>query len=355
MQIIESGMLGHIIDLTQLSDVETSRFALGAPANIADDIRFHDVVAAKAGVVHTLTTLTTSPTLSIAREASRALSNLFSSMVAQNDFLNDEKLDSLVNISNLQDYECAYHAAVAFRKLSANSFSHAYFFAQDCVGAVLDLSRREERNIQLQCAAALRDLSSNQTFEVGFAEMGGIRTAIELSSLPDIDIQTIAFGMVRHLSIPMQLKRKLMDSGIVSAMANCVTRADSEDLLYQCASSIANMAEYAHNKVAFVQIGVMSCLISLSSKGYKAVQRETAQAFSLLSCAPENCVGVFDERVLPHLVDLLRCQDEETSRDSAATISNVANNPRNPKVDWRFGWNPSHCRASLVTIRKLPT
>jgi len=89
VQIIESGMSGHIIDFAKSSDVETSRFALGALANIVDDNQFHDVVAAKAGVVHTLITLTNSPTLSLAREASRALSNVFSSMVAQNDFLNE--------------------------------------------------------------------------------------------------------------------------------------------------------------------------------------------------------------------------------------------------------------------------
>ena len=145
VHIMESDMFDHVLGLTQSSDVETSRFALGALANIAYDNRFHDVVAEKSGVVHTLVTLTKHPTLSVVRESSRALSNVFSSILTQTTFLRDGETDSLVNISKLQDYECAYNAAVAFRKLSANSLAHEYFLSCDWLGAVFDLSRREER------------------------------------------------------------------------------------------------------------------------------------------------------------------------------------------------------------------
>jgi hypothetical protein len=77
----------------------------------------HDVVAEKAGVVHTLVTLTKHPALSVLGESSRALSGVFLSTVAQTSFLSDGETDSLMNISKLQDYECAYNAAIAFRKL----------------------------------------------------------------------------------------------------------------------------------------------------------------------------------------------------------------------------------------------
>jgi len=307
VHIMQSDMFDHILSLAQSSDVETSRFALGALANIAYDNRFHDVFAEKAGVVHTIVTLTKLPTLSVVRESSRALSNVFSSILAQTTFFRDGETDSLVNISRLEDYECAYNAAVAFRKLSANSLAHEYFLSCDWLGAVFDLSRREERNIQLQSAAALRDFSSNQDFKVAFAEMGGIHTAIELSSHPDIDLKAIAFGIIRHLSIP----------------------------------SIANMAEHAHNKVALVHMGVLRCLVALCKhESFQVVKRETARAFSLLSCAPENSVGVFDEKVLPRVIALLSCHEEETCRDSAATVNNVATSPEIKKMIGDLGGIP---------------
>jgi hypothetical protein len=74
--------------------------------------------------------------------------------------------------------------------------------------------------------------------------MGGICAMNDLSSLPNIDLKTITFAIIWHLSIPMQLKMTLVDNRIVSIMAICATPADNEDLLYQCASSIANIADH---------------------------------------------------------------------------------------------------------------
>jgi hypothetical protein len=78
--------------------------------------------------------------------------------------------------------------------------------------------------------------------------MGGIHTVIDLSSLPNINLKTITFAIIWHLSIPMQLKMTLVDNGIVSIMAICATPAGNEDLLYQRASSIANIADHVTSK-----------------------------------------------------------------------------------------------------------
>ncbi len=111
-------------------------------------------------------------------------------------------------------------------------------------------------------------------------------------------------------------------------MAICATQADNEDLLFQCASSIANIAEHAHNKVKLVHIGAQRCLVALCKhECFQAVKREMAQAFSLLSCDPENSVSVFDKKILLNVIDLLNYCEEKTCTDSAATINNVATNP----------------------------
>jgi hypothetical protein len=55
--------------------------------------------------------------------------------------------------------------------------------------------------------------------------------------------------------------------------------------------------------------------------------------------------GVFDEKVLPHLLDLLSCHEEETCRDSAATINNVATSPEIKKLIGDFcGISRSLCK-----------
>ena len=329
--IIKSGIFDCISSLAKSYDEETARFALGALANIANDTRYHDVVAGKDGVVSTILALTQSFTLSIARESCRALANVLSSMVAQMIVLQQEEgMKSLIHLSTLQDYECALSAAVAFRKLSANSHSHESFFSQDgaAVNAIVNLTCRQETSIQLQSADALQHIASNPYFQLVFVEMGGVRAAIELSSsLHDTDVKTIAFGIVRQLSIPMSLKQSLVASGIVGIMSDCVNSDaqdddidSTEDLLYQCAASIANMAEHAQNKLVLVQMGVINCLVSLCKSKSAKVKRETARAFSLLTSAPDNNIPT---KVIPNILDLLHSQDEGTARDGAATISNI--------------------------------
>lgn len=338
--IVESEMFDHILALAESPDTETARFALGGLANIADDQRYYEAVAERSGVVRSLLTLMHSRELSITRESSRAISNVLSSPSAQATFLDEQGLTCLVETSKLEDYECAYNASVAFRKLSASSFAHEALFAQGGIGAIVNLTTREEREIQTQSAAALRDIASNPAFKLVFAEGGGTRAAIEIASLPDVRLKTLAFGIIRHLSIPMQLKRSLVDSGIVNIMADCVAEEDDEDLVYQCVSSIANLAEHAQNKLTLIQMGVIKCLVYLCKHPSPHVKMETARAFALLSSAPENNIGVFDRNVLPPLLDLLRCQEEETGRDSAAATSNIATTPETISLIGSLGGIP---------------
>jgi len=340
--IIDSNsMFSNILEMTTAVDEEVARFAIGALANVANDERFHDIVAKKEGLVSTILSLMQHNTLSIVRESSRALANVLSSLVAQTIVINDTSgIEAIVNVSNLEDLECQLNTAVSFRKLATNITSHEVFLSQDDVfSAVVNLATHKHnsqlgteketlRNIKLQATVALRDIASNQDFKVRFAEMGGIETAIELSSLSDIAIKTLAFDIIRHLSVVHQLKRSLINSGVVSIITDYIGNGcqneDDEDLLYQIAESIANISEYAQNKVELVQMGILHCLVSLSKHDSINVKRGASRAFALLSSSPENTIGVFDQKVIPSILGLLSCQEEEISRDAAATISNVA-------------------------------
>ena len=106
MHIVESEMFDKILELCKSSDVETSRFAIGSLANIAEDVYLHEKVTKKAGMVQCILRLTQSVNLLNVRESSRVLSNLLSSKVAQVQFLKEHVMASLVHVSTLQDSEC---------------------------------------------------------------------------------------------------------------------------------------------------------------------------------------------------------------------------------------------------------
>ena len=81
----------------------------------------------------------------------------------------------------------------------------------------------------------------------------------------------------------MPQKVRLLQSGIVNIMADCITNIDDCGLL----------------------------LVSLSKAGSVEVMQETSRLFSLLSSAPEN-LEAFDKYVISTVIDLLCCQEEET-------------------------------------------
>jgi hypothetical protein len=324
--IIENDMFQIILKLAQSLDVEVSRYSLGALANIANDCRYHDLIAHQTGVLHSLVHCTNSSSLHTVRESSRALANLLSSALAHIPFIDDDGIRILVNLSRQDDYECTYNAAVAFRKLSANIQSHEMLLSLDGVTAIIGLAHSGEQRIQRLSAEALKDISSNQKFKVALASMGVIRSAMELASNSDIGIIATAFGIMRHLSIHMLLKRNLTDSGIFSKMAQFVSRTDHEELCYECSTSIANMAEHAQSRLILVHLGAVPCLFTLCKHSNFRVRRETARAFASLSSSPD-ILGVFDEHILPQLLTLLHDKQDETSRDVASTVFNISTSP----------------------------
>lgn len=323
--IAQSQMLDQIVILCDSVDVETSRFALGCLANLASDCRTHSMIL-KHPVVHQMLCLTQSQTISTAREATRVLANLLSTVSTHELFLKEGGMALLSCVCEVQDSECTHNASVVFRKLAANGQTHEAFFADESVNVVMNLMALDDTQTVLQGAAALRDISSNKEFQLAFVEAGGLKTALDLAaSNAGVDIKIIALGIIHHLSISMPLKTKILQSGAVSIISRCIESSNNADLLYQCASSIANIAEHAQSKAELVQMGTLQVLASLSSCKCADVKQETSRAFSLLSSAPEN-VAAFDLRVLSTVVDLLTCREEETGRDSASVISNIACN-----------------------------
>lgn len=325
MPIAENSVLLHqIITLCSSPDIETSRFALGCLANEAEDVKTHEMIL-QHPVVEQLVRLIQSSNIPVVRETTRALANIMSSVSTHQVFMKENGLAVLSCVCEVQDKECVHNAAVVFRKLAANDQTHAAFFAEQRIGIVMHLTTMDDKQTVLQSAATLRDISSNPELQLAFVEAGGLEAAIDLaSSDADVDLNTVALGIVRHLSVPMPLKTKILQSGVVNVVSRCIENGvENNDLLYQCASSLANIAEHAQNKAALVQMGSLPCLVSLSRCECADVKLETSRALSLLSSAPEN-VDAFNTHVLPAVIDLLKSQDEGTVRDSASAISNVS-------------------------------
>ena len=327
LHLAKSSMLKHIIVLCDSSDVETARFALGSIGNIAEDIQSHSFILQHSSIIQQMLCLTQDRHISTVRESTRVLANLLSSISTHRLFLKGDGMSMMSGVSKVQDSECLHNVAVVFRKLAANSATHEFFFTDESINSVIEMTTHSKTSTVLQSTAALRDISSNPEFQLVFVESGAMQSAVELAvSDSDVDVIIVALGVIRHLSMSMPLKTRLMRSGVVNIISRCIEKNDDCDLLYQCASSIANISEHAQNKDLLVQMGILHSLVSLCNCPSPKVKQETARAFCLLSSATEN-TDAFDHRVLPAVIDLLlNCLQEQTGRDAASAISNIAVN-----------------------------
>ncbi len=83
-------------------------------------------------------------------------------------------------------------------------------------------------------------------------------------------------------------------------------------------------------------MGILRCLFAFyKHESLQAVKREMPQAFSLLSCAPENSVGLFDKKVLVNVIDFVDCCEGETCTDEQRGYK-----PKNQKLIGDLGGIP---------------
>ncbi|KAL3789162.1 hypothetical protein HJC23_012251 [Cyclotella cryptica] len=346
--IAKSPILDQILTLCNSSDVETSRFALGSLANILEDPDAREMILRQDSLLHQMLGLTQMCNTPTARESIRVLANILSSVASHECFLNEDGIGIMSRVTELEDHECVLNAAVAFRKLCANSTTHQAFLSEDGITAVINLTKHESKQVRLQGLATLRDIASNPDFQLDFVEVGAMKAAIDLASDAEVDIKIVSLGIIRQLSISMRLKVQILESSVMNIIADCITNIDDSDVLYPCASTLANIAEHARNKTALVQMGTLPYLVVLCKCDSASVKRETARAFSLLSSAPENAEA-FDNNVLLAVIDLLGCEEEETCRDSTSTICNIAITSEKQRVIGQF-----NCIPRLVQLLQCP-
>ena len=322
-EVVKSNkMMKCLLGLSNLSDIDISRFALGSIANICEDSRYYRAIVDEPNIVASLILYLNSEHVSIVRESIRMVVNLLSLKEFQSEFLKKGGMTPIVRISQSHDHECVCNAALALRKLAANKACHAILFSDDGVASIIRLVDHIQVQVQIHSAAALRDISSNDDYKIAISRSGIIAIALKLASKPETESKVFAMGILRHLSVTM--KTELMDYSVVRVLSDCVDFSDNEALFFECALFVASLAEHAQNKVALVQMGILRRLVTLSKCKSARVRRNSARAFALLSATVNH--DEFVGSILEVLIELLQCQDEETCSDAAATLANVATN-----------------------------
>ena len=245
--------------LASSKDSEAARLSAGTFANILEDIESHDLLHSQ-GALECIKNLVHHESIDVHREASRALCNMLTSDHLQNEIV-DSCFEAIFLRSSNADSELQYYLSISLRKLGGNTKS-SDIIRRKGFSNIFELLKSDEFATQLNAATAIRDLCANNDVKVPFARDGGIDQLVEVSKRKDNKLQILTISSLRHLSLCDVLKEDIVKSGALQICIRCISYA-TEDLKCQVAGLISNLSECTANHTSMLQLGVMSCIVSL--------------------------------------------------------------------------------------------
>eukprot|EP00953_Heterococcus_sp_UTEX-ZZ885_P035587 18364-Heterococcus_DN1.PRE.6 len=363
----ETAAAASLMCLCQSSDVEVSRMATGAVANLSEDvIGTHTSLLLHANAMHYLLHLMRSRHLAVHREAARAVANLLSSSIARDQWILEDGLRSLAPIAKSTDAECQYSATLILRKVCAGAASSAqtYLVGGGGLKLLLLLLQRDDVDTRRQAAAALLDIACCSEHRVTIAAEGGLQGLITAARCSDdVQLRLLSIGAIRHLSLAAKVKRVAVEDGVlgpllcalddviayhskhgsnttsttavttttaavtaaVAASRSVMTATECADTIAQCCGTLANLADDARNQVTLVTDGALPRLAALTAIGDEAVRCDIARAYGSITSNAECQVGCFTATDIDALLSLIvRPFEELCTRDALMALGNLA-------------------------------
>jgi len=326
MILVKSLVLEPLLTLSQYSDVEVARFALGAIANIAEVKSSHQILIEQKNIIHFLVLSSRNRSVDIHREATRALSNLLSSLDGRKEFLSERGLQSLFAIARSVDVECQYNAALCLRKLVSDHSNHNKLVAQGSLKSIILLTDAEDLGVQLQALSALKSISSNQEMKVEFVEQGGLSTSISLLTKSNLKIRTIAMGVLQNLSVSSKLKHDLSEENTIASIVNIGIKEVDDDILRHCAGTISNLSQFENIRGLMIKQNIVDVMIRLAKIDDSITQSFVARAFSYFSCNDVIYEILKEASTIETILHILLSQEEDCAREASNALGNLAKN-----------------------------
>eukprot|EP01031_Cornospumella_fuschlensis_P040692 gene40692-49616_t len=309
----------------QKSLIDIARQAIGAMANLAEEVDTHEFIA-KAQASRAFIALESFHSIDIQREATRAIANLLSSFRHQSTII-EEGIPGLVALSYSEDLEACYHSALSFRKLGPNMKSHSIIVYAGGFKALFKLLSIPHLLIQMQAAAALRDLAANPEFQLACAEDGGIPVLVGLLRQSDEHLIALALSSLRHLSQHPLLKHPIVQERALRPILKTIG-LNVEDIQLQCAGVLANLSELLENQVIMVEESACIGLLTLAFSKNDEIQQDTARALANLASNEDVHMSLYKQGAVTALTHLIGSTLDITQKYAAMGLRFLAADPQ---------------------------
>ena len=320
-------VLNCLLCLSQRTDSECSRFALGTLANCAENPDSHFYLLQKSDIVHVLIKTMRHKVLSLKRESSRAISNILSSEEAMAEFLDANGLMSINALLRCSDMDIQYSIALSLRKLASNVSNHKQIIFTESLRTIIYLCNlKKNTSAVLQSSTALRDLASNREMKVLITDAGGISTALSILLSTDRRVRAVSAAVLHHLSISSLIKYPLYDNDVLKPLCNqIIENLDHEDFLYHASSVMSNLAEHSKVKQFMWQKFFATALIAMANTKFCIVHVQVARCICFISPVVDTCKDIImANSVIETTIQLLSSADPQVIEYAITAIGNFA-------------------------------
>ena len=236
------------------------------------------------GVAESLRNLFEHKDITVTREASRCISNLFSSLELHFE-ISPYILYPMMEAVSTQDEQILYHVALALRKLSSNSLAQVALVPH-MICEIFTLIKTKGVTTCVHAASALCNLCSEERHIEPLVEHGCIPELVALMSRPELSLKKLAVASLRHLSASSDTFRcAVVDKGL-SPVVKCANIVD-DGICLQVVGLFANLSSCEDCHADLISRSIVPALITLSRTEDSAILKECSRTFANL-CSNEQ-------------------------------------------------------------------
>ena len=306
---------GVLFTHAESCDGEIAKQSAASFANLAEEAELHHVLK-DLGVAESLRNLFEHKDITVTREASRCISNLFSSLELHFE-ISPYILYPMMEAVSTQDEQILYHVALALRKLSSNSLAQVALVPH-MICEIFTLIKTKGVTTCVHAASALCNLCSEERHIEPLVEHGCIPELVALMSRPELSLKKLAVASLRHLSASSDTFRcAVVDKGL-SPVVKCANIVD-DGICLQVVGLFANLSSCEDCHADLISRSIVPALITLSRTEDSAILKECSRTFANLCSNEQFQFIVYRQGGLNCLFTPFRFWEDEDCHRYAAT------------------------------------
>ncbi|KAJ1949984.1 Vacuolar protein 8, partial [Linderina pennispora] len=283
-----------------------------------------------SGALVPLTRLARSQDTQVRRNATGALLNMSHAAHHRRELANTGAVPVLMELLDVSDQDTQYYAAAALSNIAVDAEGRQWLAPDSdmLVDSLVILANTvENTDVQAQAMMTLRNLASDGEFQLKIVQRGGLVPVGQLLQSTSNGLVSAAAACLRNLSIHSDNEAPIVETGLISNVANLVPQAEDPEIQRHAVAVLRNLAANAgSDKTCLIEAGMMeSFQVALANRQTQsAVVAEMLAAINVFAISDQLWPFVLAGNMLEILIPMTRSRHAQIQINACRTIGTLA-------------------------------